>query len=239
VEAAAAPLLGVDRDGIVVELPSIGEARVGLRGRHQAANVAVADAVLDALAAAGIASVSGDARRRGYAAATWPGRLELIRHQGSGPAATDVLLDGAHNPAGAAVLATALEDLRPFLDGGADRPRPSPVTLLTAMMGDKDVAGVVAPLAASPVLAGGRVVCTQLPEERSLPAAELAAAWSAASAPVEVAAEPDPRRALERVLREARGPVVVAGSLYLVGTVRSLLVDDPSLRDPDDPPVRR
>jgi dihydrofolate synthase/folylpolyglutamate synthase len=58
VEAAPAPLLGVDRDGIVVELPSLGETRVGLRGRHQAANIAVADAVLDALETAGIATVS-------------------------------------------------------------------------------------------------------------------------------------------------------------------------------------
>ena len=33
-------------------------------------------------------------------------------------------------------------------------------------------------------------------------------------------------------LREARGPVVVAGSLYLVGTARGILVDDPTLRDP-------
>jgi folylpolyglutamate synthase/dihydropteroate synthase len=107
------------------------------------------------------------------------------------------------------------------------------------MMGDKDVAGVVAALAASPTLVGGTVVCTQLPEERALPAADLAAAWSAVGAPVTVAAEPDPRRALDRVLREARGPVVVAGSLYLVGVVRAALVDDPDLRDPDDPPVRR
>ena len=43
-EVAPAPLLGWDRDGIEVELPRLGPTRVGLRGRHQAANVAVADA---------------------------------------------------------------------------------------------------------------------------------------------------------------------------------------------------
>jgi len=258
----AAPLRGLDRDGIVVELPRLGETRVGLRGRHQAANVAVADAVLDALEAAGIAAVSDDARRRGFAAATWPGRLELVQAAAGGGAGgmagggtrpggeagnagpmdtaeTDVLLDGAHNPAGAAVLADALDDLRPFLVGGADRPRPSPMTLLTAMMSDKDVRGVVEPLAAARSLAGGRVICTELAEPRALPAAALAAAWTAAGAPVTVMVEPDPRAALDLALREAPGPVVVAGSLYLVGLARAVLVDDPQLLDPTDPPARQ
>ncbi len=44
-----APLVGWDRDGITVELPRLGRTTVGLRGRHQAANVAIADALLDAL----------------------------------------------------------------------------------------------------------------------------------------------------------------------------------------------
>ena len=61
------PLLGWDRDGIEVDLPRLGPTRVGLRGRHQAANAAIADATLDALEAAGIATVPDDARRRGYA----------------------------------------------------------------------------------------------------------------------------------------------------------------------------
>ena len=57
--------MAVDRDGLLVELPGLGRTRVALRGRHQAANVAVADAILDALADAGIADVPADARRRG------------------------------------------------------------------------------------------------------------------------------------------------------------------------------
>ncbi|HEX2753934.1 MAG TPA: hypothetical protein VHM48_00635, partial [Candidatus Limnocylindrales bacterium] len=68
-----APVVGVDRDGLIVELPRLGRTRVGLRGRHQAANVAVADAILDALTAAGIAAVPDAARRAGYADARWPG----------------------------------------------------------------------------------------------------------------------------------------------------------------------
>jgi len=49
-----ATLLGLDRDGIDVELGRLGSVRVALRGRHQAANAAVADATLDALEAAGL-----------------------------------------------------------------------------------------------------------------------------------------------------------------------------------------
>ena len=132
----AAPIVGMSRDGIEVELPRLGRTAIGLRGRHQAANAAVADAVLDALAEAGIAQVAGGARRAGYASARWPGRLELLTIDG-----VDVLLDGAHNPAGAAALATALDDLAPFLAAGR-------ATVVTASMADKDVDGIVAALAA-------------------------------------------------------------------------------------------
>jgi dihydrofolate synthase/folylpolyglutamate synthase len=230
-----ARLLAVDRDGILVDLPRLGETRVGLRGRHQAANVAVADAILDALEAAGIARVAADARRRGYAGARWPGRLELVTVDAPG-GSRDVLLDGAHNPAGAAVLATALGDLRPFL-AGWDASRPAPVTLVTATMGDKDVTGIVATLASAPAMAGARVVCTSMPEARALPAADLAAAWRGAAPGVAVSVEPDPRTALHEALAGPEGPVVVAGSLYLVGALRAVLVDDPDLADPDDPAV--
>jgi folylpolyglutamate synthase/dihydropteroate synthase len=41
-------------------------------------------------------------------------------------------------------------------------------------------------------------------------------------------------RALDLALAEAPGPIVVAGSLYLVGAVRARLVDDPLLRDPEE-----
>jgi folylpolyglutamate synthase/dihydropteroate synthase len=45
---------------------------------------------------------------------------------------------------------------------------------------------------------------------------------------------PAPAAALELALRTGRGPVVVAGSLYLVGEARARLVDDEALRDPDE-----
>ena len=214
-----APLLGWDRDGIEVDLGRLGPTRVGLRGRHQAANGAVADALLDALDVAGIASVDDDARRRGYAGAVWPGRLERLDG-----AMGDVLLDGAHNPAGAAALAMALDDLRPFLTNG-------PLTLVTASMADKDVDGVVRALARSRAMAGATVLATAVELPRAMPADELAERWRVLAPAVRsVASVADPAAALATALA-GPGPTVVAGSLYLVGAARAILVDDPGLRD--------
>jgi dihydrofolate synthase/folylpolyglutamate synthase len=232
--ALPAALLEIDRDGIVVELPSLGRTRVGLRGRHQAANVAVADALLDALDDAGIAATSAEQRRIGYAAATWPGRLELVEvARAPGGGTVEVLLDGAHNPAGAATLARALDDLRPFLAGGAEA-SPPPLTVVMAVMADKDVAGIVRELGSARCLANASIVCTRINLGRALDPTMLAKLWSATWPATTVAVEIDPERALDAALARARGPVIVAGSLYLVGAVRARLVDDPLLRDPVD-----
>ncbi len=216
-----ATMIGWDRDGIEVELPGLGPTRVGLRGRHQAANVAVADALLDALAEAGIATVEPDARRRGYATAVWPGRLELL-DLGEGRA---VLLDGAHNPAGAAALGQALDDLRPHLP-------PGPLTLIVGSMADKDVDGVVAALGTADALRGAAVIATSVDAPRAMAAADLEDHWRRLPGPASVTAMPDPLGAIDAALA-GPGTTVVAGSLYLVGAARSHLVDDPDLRDPD------
>jgi dihydrofolate synthase / folylpolyglutamate synthase len=233
--AVPAPLHRWDRDGIEVELPGLGPTRVGLRGRHQAANVAVADALLDALSRAGIATADPVARRAGYARVRWPGRLELIDRDGR-----EILLDGAHNPAGAAALAEALHDLRPYLAAG-------PIGIVTAAMADKDVDGVIRALLGSTALAGSTVVATSVPLARAMTADELAARWRAAATrpgtagasraapsggPASIVAEPDALSALRRA-QELPGPTVVAGSLYLVGAVRAHLLDDPDLREPE------
>jgi dihydrofolate synthase/folylpolyglutamate synthase len=231
-----APLRAADRDGIEVELGRLGRVRVGLRGRHQAANVAVADATLDVLESAGIARVSGEWRRAGYASVRWPGRLELIEAAGR-----EVLLDGAHNPAGAATLAEAFDDLAPFLRRG----RP---TLVLAIMADKDVDGVIRGIAGSAALRDARVICTAPPGGRALPADLLAARWHALAGRA-AEAVPEPAAALDAALSPGSGsgsgsgsasgggagPIVVAGSLYLVGAARAILVSDPLLV-PDPPP---
>jgi len=223
-----ARVLGWDRDSLRVELSEGRACDVGLRGRHQAANVAVADGLLDALEVAGLATVPATARSLGYATARWPGRLELVEVGGR-----EVLLDGAHNEDGAHALARALEDLRPFL-------RPGPLTVVWASMADKDVAATVAAMVASSALDGATVVCTAVDAPRALAPPALAEAWRAGAAlagrslAVDAAATPD--AALDRVLAgrgaPGTGPIVIAGSLYLVGQARARLVDDPLLRDP-------
>lgn len=103
--------------GIVVDAAtpdgSLDGLRIGLLGGFQAENAAVALAVLDALREDGerrgapLRQLGAEAIRRGLAAARWPGRLEFLPDTALGP----VLLDGAHNPAGARALARALEEL--------------------------------------------------------------------------------------------------------------------------------
>ncbi len=226
-EVTAPPVVGWDRDGLDVELARLGPTRISLRGRHQAHNAAVADAVLDALGTAGIATVNDVARRRGYAGAVWAGRLELIRVDGH-----EALLDGAHNPAGAAALATALDDLRPYLVGG-DEPVAPPLTLVHGSMADKDIDGIIAALERSTALAGARIIATQVPGERALPAADLARRWRTARPAARIEAITDVAAALDRALAGATGTIVVAGSLYLVGEARRRWLDDPQTRDPE------
>ena len=80
-----------------------------------------------------------------------------------------------------------------------------------------------------------------------MPAGRLAAIWTNQLATLRtrrlqpaatVETEPNLDAALDRALDGPPGPVVVAGSLYLVGAVRARLVDDPLLRDPGDNPRR-
>jgi dihydrofolate synthase/folylpolyglutamate synthase len=117
-------------------------------------------------------------------------------------------LDGAHNAAGAETLAAHLT-----LRGG-----PKPV-LLFAAMAEKDVTGILAPLA--PHVAS--VVATRTGVRRAADGAELAAAAQALGLPA--GSEPGTAQALEkaRALAGPGGLVLVAGSLYLVGEVAALL----------------
>jgi dihydrofolate synthase / folylpolyglutamate synthase len=207
-------VLDMDRAGIVVAAPGDDEPlRVGLLGRHQAANAAVAIAVLDALAKAGIAHVTQPHVARAFTNARWPGRLELVALDGGGP---DVLLDGAHNPHGTAALAAALDELRPQLSPG----RP---TLLIGVVREKDLVGMLAPLRASAALGEAAVIATTVPDTpRSLDPYVVADAWGTAA---RVVADPTEALAVASDLaRAAGGPLVICGSLYLVGHLRPILV---------------
>ncbi|MFN8622870.1 MAG: Mur ligase family protein [Chloroflexota bacterium] len=221
------PVVAMDRLGTTVLDPVRGELRLGLLGAHQGANAAVALGIVDALGAAGIARVDDDAVRAGLAGARWPGRLELLSIDPGGragptgpvpvPGRPDLLLDGAHNAAGAAALAAAIEALAPSLSGGR-------VTLLLGVMRDKEVDVMLAALRSSARLDRALVVAVTVPDApRSLSGAELAALWR----PGDVTASDALPEAWERAVslaRAAEGPLVVAGSLYLVGAVRALML---------------
>lgn len=170
-----------------------------LSGRHQLDNLLVALRLLEEAAAAGLPV---DWRRLPGAIARtrWPGRLQWI------PGRPRLLLDGAHNPAGAKALAEYL------------RPRGSFVLVFGAM-GDKDLgglAGVLFPLASNIVLTRPAIERAATPEEIAMRAGALAR---------RAYREPDPAKALA-LARRLAGPdsfVVVAGSLYLVGEVMKQL----------------
>lgn len=180
-----------------------GTVLLALLGRHQLENVATAVAAAETLAEAGRLSLPADAIRRGLEQARWPGRLELLESH------PPLLLDGAHNPDAARVLAAALKDLF----------RKRPLALVWGMCSDKDALGFSGAL-------GGLVdACwpVALATERSRSQAELARmaesrGWETHTA----AALPESLESARAWARERDGAVCVAGSLYLVGEVLAL-----------------
>lgn len=199
----------MDREAVHVLAPGGTSMRIGLLGRHQAANAAVALGIIDALAAAGIATVARDNVEAAFAAARWPGRLEII----SRPGQPDVILDGAHNPHGIAALAAALSELLPQLSSGSP-------TVLMGVLANHWQHGMLDPLRAA--IPGAALVATLVADATgSIDPAGLASAWGAGAADIA-----DPARALDSALQRASragGPLVVCGSLYLVGYVRAQL----------------
>lgn len=214
-QAYDAALTEAGWDGIVIDatrpsgpLPGL---RVGMLGGHQAANAAVALGLIDALVEDAERDgvrlrLDEEAIRRGFAAARWPGRLELLRETSFGP----VLLDGAHNPAGARALARSLRELHlhkfPMVFGAMRGKR------VTAVL------RALAPLDPQPVF-------TRVEDPAAIPAEELLGRWRrlggeggqpAATPEAAVRVAADLRRSPEQ-------PVVVAGSLYLVGAMRGML----------------
>jgi len=173
--------------------------RVALAGQHQQANAALAAAALRLLDRAGLA-VGEDAIRSGLASARWPGRLELVG---------GVLLDGAHNPDGAAALAAALPELHP---GCA-------VELVLGVLADKDHERMLRALA--PAVRALHLVAPRSPRARPtgsyLPLAQ--ALFARADEHPSVASA----LACARAAAGGDGVVALAGSLYLVGEAREIL----------------
>lgn len=213
-EDRSAPVLELGRDFSVVGKHSdrfeywsqgrvLRDLHCGLAGRHQLDNAACALALLEA-AGGEIWERAETAIPDGLQHVQWEGRLEIIERN---PA---VLLDGAHNPSGAEVLAAYLREFRQQHPGGR-------VVLVVAMMRDKDHASFIAPF--EPLVS--EVVVTQAALARSASTLELRRVFAGWRQPVH--AVPVPAEALAEAKRRA-GPddlVCVTGSLMLVGEIKA------------------
>jgi dihydrofolate synthase/folylpolyglutamate synthase len=183
--------------------PRLESLDLSLAGRHQAQNAATAVRLLEVLDAGGL-PIPPNAVGLGLSAARWPARLEWLRlPEGR------LLIDAAHNPAGAEALASYLRD-----EGGG----PLPVVL--AAMKDKDVDKMVEPLAPM----ASRFITTAVDTPRAHRPDELAARIAARMPGVEVTAIVEPRAAVAAALTGS-GRAVAAGSIYFVGPLRARLIE--------------
>ena len=194
-----APLTRVTRASCLQA--GVGMAALSLPGEHQKLNAALA------LATVGILqkqiAVTEEQIRAGLAGVNWPGRLQSIQK----PDGKDILLDGAHNVAGAKVLREALEKSFPL----AGR------TLILGVLQDKDwqhICETLAPLAA-------RIFTVPVSSERTADAKDLAAACGALNPSSEILACANLAEALKKSADDAF--VIVTGSLYLVGEALEML----------------
>lgn len=198
-----ATLIRTDTDGPLAA--RIAAMTIGLPGAHQKMNAAVAMRLLEAIdedQTLGL-RVGADAVRAGLADVRWPGRLESFAI-----GRCRVLIDAAHNPAGARALAAHVSEMAP-----------SGVTLVFGVMQDKAITEMLSALA--PVVVS--VVCTTAPNPRAMTADELQ--LLASSLGLRAEAIPDPVSAVGHACASG-GPVVVAGSIFLIGPVREWLARD-------------
>ncbi len=173
-----------------------------LRGAFQRPNLALALAAAELVVGG---ALEPGPLRDAVGGVRMPGRLELF------PGRPDVLLDGAHNPAGMEAMAASLPS-----ELGGRRP-----VAVVSVLGDKDAGAMVG------VLRGvvAEVVATRSSHARAVPAGDLAA--QARAAGIAARAVEDPAAALEaaRDLAGPDGAVLVAGSLYLLADLRPLVAE--------------
>ncbi|WP_293311856.1 Mur ligase family protein [Mycolicibacterium sp.] len=211
--------------GQVLELQGLGgvypEVFLPLHGEHQAHNAAVALAAVEAFFGAGAQrQLDIDTVRAGFAAAVSPGRLERIR------SAPTVFVDAAHNPAGAAALASALTtefDFR-YLVG------------VVSVMGDKDVTGILTALEPS----FDRIVVTHNGSPRAMDVDSLALRADEVFGPERVLRAETLADAIETataLVEEEGGEesggysgagIVITGSVFTAGAARTLFGKDPA-----------
>lgn len=166
-------------------------------GKHQFQNAAVAIAIADLLQQDEF-EISIDEISMGLETAEHPGRLEYIGN---------FLLDGAHNIAGAEALAAYLEE---FVD--------KPIMMIFGAMKEKDVSGIAEILWAK----AERLVLTQPSNSRAMTAEELSNFVPKEFDREKVVLTDSVEEAMEKA--GSADLVLVTGSLYLVGEVKSLLI---------------
>jgi dihydrofolate synthase/folylpolyglutamate synthase len=184
------------------------EVKSPLTGVHQQRNIALAIAAVVELSNHNSYNISASQIADGIRKTQWPGRLERFSQLGR----ADVLLDVAHNPAGAWALRSALSNLHP---------EPLAMTAVFGCLRDKpigEIAQILFPMFETVVL-----VEVDSPRKASLTEMEAAAAPTG----VKVVTAENARDAIDRAYAAVpeAGLVVVTGSVYLVGCVRVILTE--------------
>jgi dihydrofolate synthase/folylpolyglutamate synthase len=177
-----------------------GASAIALAGEHQRRNAALAIAALHA----GDVEVSDDAIVRGLAKIEWPARFQRWDER--------TVIDGAHNPAGAEVLAETWR--REF---GAER-----ATVILAVLREKNVADICRSL--SPIAA--RFLLPQIRSERALPPNELVAHVAAITPSLPHSTAPSFADSLESA-RAHPERILITGSLHFAGEALTTLQGDP------------
>lgn len=190
--------LQVKRQQILVETPLV--------GRHQLRNVALAIAAAEEVSKKGFAGITAESIERGIRETHWPGRFQVIPARSGWP---EIVLDVAHNPAGAWALRSAL----------SERYDDRPLIFVFGAMRDKAISEMTEILFPMAV----RVIATRPENPRSALPEEIQSAAARTGTDIETNSEVG--QALERA-RAAAGentPIVVTGSIYLVGQAMQIL----------------
>jgi dihydrofolate synthase / folylpolyglutamate synthase len=176
---------------------------LSLAGRHQVDNAVVTVRVLETWAASR-AAIAVEAVSTALSDCEWPGRLEWLRLPDGG----ELLLDAAHNPSGAAALASYLSDARM-----------APIPIVFAAMRDKDVRGMLSPLA--PL--ASRFIATTVASARAMEVESLVSEMLRVAPDVPVESQPSADLAVAQALGGVTR-AVAAGSIYLIGPLRARLL---------------
>jgi dihydrofolate synthase/folylpolyglutamate synthase len=176
-----------------------------LVGRHQLRNVALAISAAEELSKQGFTGITPESMERGIRETRWAGRFQVIPAHEGWP---EIILDVAHNPAGAWALRSGLSER---YDG-------KPLIFVFGAMRDKaisEMTEILFPLAE-------RVIATRPDNPRAAAPEEIQQAGRRTGTEIELVAEV--RAAIERA-RERAGKdsvIVITGSIYLVGEAMSL-----------------